>query len=71
MPSVDTLATDAVATPIWEEKREIMAEEPPVPPVEGPKNFYLWGISIHEGDDKMDVVLLKFLRARNFKADDA
>lgn len=59
------------ATPIAE-KREILIEEPPVPPVEeGPKNFYLWGIPIHEGDDKTDAVLLKFLRARNFKADNA
>eukprot|EP00250_Pteridium_aquilinum_P015171 c22425_g2_i1 orf=177-1805(+) len=67
-PCVDEPAADVA----FAEKREILVEEPPVPPVEeGPKNFYLWGIPIHEGDDKTDVVLLKFLRARNFKADDA
>ncbi|RYA49126.1 hypothetical protein DD599_27010, partial [Enterobacter cloacae complex sp. CH23B] len=57
-------STDSVVT----EKREILIEEPPVE--EGPKNFYVWGIPIHEGDDKTDALLLKFLRARHFKVDD-
>ncbi|MCO5576916.1 hypothetical protein L7F22_030737 [Adiantum nelumboides] len=72
LPPVEEAPIDSTdpSTPVAE-KREILIEEPPVPPIEeGPKNFYIWGIPIHEGDDKTDALLLKFLRARHFKVDD-
>ncbi|KAH7423950.1 hypothetical protein KP509_12G082700 [Ceratopteris richardii] len=57
------------SSPVSEET-DIKIDETPPAPVEGPKNFYIWGIPIHEGDDKTDALLLKFLKARNFKVDE-
>ncbi|KAK8643170.1 hypothetical protein V6N13_012476 [Hibiscus sabdariffa] len=63
----------AVATPPAEtEKEEAAAEEtkeaevPPPPPEE----VSIWGIPLL-ADEKSDVILLKFLRARDFKVNDA
>ncbi|KAJ8641631.1 hypothetical protein MRB53_018325 [Persea americana] len=46
---------------------EVTAEEPPPPP---PEEVFIWAVPLL-GDEKSDVVLLKFLRARDFKAKEA
>ncbi|XP_004299816.1 PREDICTED: patellin-3-like isoform X1 [Fragaria vesca subsp. vesca] len=55
------------ATPAEEPKTE--AEEAPAPSVE-PEEVYIFGIPIL-GDERSDVILLKFLRARDYKVKDA
>lgn len=47
---------------------EQAAEQPPPPP---PEEVFIWGIQLLGDDEKSDVLLLKFLRARDFKAKDA
>lgn len=36
-----------------------------------PSEFSMWGVSLLGGDEKADVILLKFLRARDFRVGDA
>lgn len=36
-----------------------------------PQSFYLWNIPIHNGDERTDVILMKFLRAKHFKVNEA
>ncbi|XP_050238681.1 patellin-3-like [Mercurialis annua] len=60
-------AKEAETTPAAEE--EPKTEETPAPPPP-PEEVFIWGIPIL-GDEKSDVILLKFLRARDFKAKDA
>ncbi|CAN1781138.1 PATL3 [Linum perenne] len=50
-------------------KIEDLKSEPAAPPL-APEEVYIWGIKLLE-DDKTDVVLLKFLRARDFKVKEA
>ncbi|XP_077248719.1 patellin-3-like [Tasmannia lanceolata] len=59
------VAVVSVTTPAMEsDAPEAVAEEVP------PEEVFIWGIPLL-GDEKSDVVLLKFLRARDFKAKDA
>ncbi|KAK8691863.1 hypothetical protein V6N13_075358 [Hibiscus sabdariffa] len=64
----------AVAPPLVEkEKEEAAAEESKeaeVPPPPPPEEVSLWGIPLL-ADERSDVILLKFLRARDFKVKDA
>ncbi|KAM1075087.1 hypothetical protein ACFX2B_019746 [Malus domestica] len=46
------------------------AEEAPAAPPVAPEEVYIWGIPLL-GDERSDVVLLKFLRARDFKVKEA
>ncbi|RVW95660.1 hypothetical protein VitviT2T_028872 [Vitis vinifera] len=46
------------------------AEEVPPPPPPPPEEVEIWGIKLFD-DDRTDVVLLKFLRARDFKPKEA
>lgn len=48
---------------------EVTEAAPPPPP----EDIYLWGVPLapSKGDERTDVVLLKFLRARDFKVSDA
>jgi len=48
---------------------EVTEAAPPPPP----EDIYLWGVPLApgKGDERTDVVLLKFLRARDFKVSDA
>lgn len=39
--------------------------------IHGVNNISMWGIPLLGNDDKADVILLKFLRARDFKVNDA
>ncbi|KAJ9145937.1 hypothetical protein P3X46_028264 [Hevea brasiliensis] len=48
---------------------ETKTEETPAPPPP-PEEVFIWGIPL-VGDEKSDVILLKFLRARDFKVKDA
>ncbi|KAF8404276.1 hypothetical protein HHK36_009158 [Tetracentron sinense] len=57
---------EVVAAPTVESKEEEIAAIPPPPPEE----VFIWGIPLL-GDEKSDVILLKFLRARDFKVKDA
>ncbi|XP_062025467.1 patellin-3-like [Rosa rugosa] len=57
------------ATPTAEEPKKEAEEAPAAPPVE-PEEVYVFGIPIL-GDERSDVILLKFLRARDFKVKDA
>lgn len=45
-------------------------EEVPAPPPPPPEEVFIWGIPLL-GDERSDVVLLKFLRARDFKVKEA
>ncbi|KAK9929730.1 hypothetical protein M0R45_026816 [Rubus argutus] len=56
------------ATPAEEPKTE--AEETPAAPPPPPEEVYIFGIPVL-GDERSDVVLLKFLRARDYKVKDA
>ena len=51
-------------------EEDVKAEDDAVPP---PEDVYLWGIPLlpSKGDERTDVVLLKFLRARDFKVKEA
>ncbi|PRQ20390.1 putative cellular retinaldehyde binding/alpha-tocopherol transport, GOLD domain, CRAL/TRIO [Rosa chinensis] len=57
------------ATPPTEEPKKEAEGAPAAPPVE-PEEVYVFGIPIL-GDERSDVILLKFLRARDFKVKDA
>lgn len=59
-------AKEAEAAPVEEPK----AEETPAPPPPPPEEVFIWGIPLL-GDERSDVILLKFLRARDFKVKDA
>ncbi|KAJ9166904.1 hypothetical protein P3X46_021593 [Hevea brasiliensis] len=59
-------AKEVEAAPVEEPK----AEETPAPPPPPPEEVFIWGIPLL-GDEKSDVILLKFLRARDFKVKDA
>lgn len=59
-------AKESEAAPAEEPK----TEETPAPPPPPPEEVFIWGIPIL-GDEKSDVILLKFLRARDFKVKDA
>ncbi|KAI9199954.1 hypothetical protein LWI28_000805 [Acer negundo] len=50
-----------------EEPKESEATPPPPPPEE----VFIWGIPLLGDDERSDTILLKFLRARDFKAKDA
>ncbi|OWM65723.1 hypothetical protein CDL15_Pgr015147 [Punica granatum] len=52
------------------ETKEQDAAEVPTPPPPPPEQVFIWGIPLL-GDERSDVVLLKFLRARDFKVKDA
>lgn len=63
------------APPAPAEPEAASAEEPkeaetPAPPPPPPEEVFIWGIPIL-GDERSDVILLKFLRARDFKVKDA
>lgn len=63
----------AVSAPQPEEpapakEEEVEAAEPVPPPP--PEEVFIWGIPLL-GDERSDVILLKFLRARDFKVKDA
>ncbi|CAN0896165.1 PATL3 [Linum grandiflorum] len=53
--------------PKTEESKTEEAAAPPPPP---PEEVYIWGIKLL-ADEKSDVILLKFLRARDFKVKEA
>ncbi|KAM5574829.1 patellin-3-like [Rosa sericea] len=55
--------------PTAEEPKTEAEEAPAAPPVE-PEEVYVFGIPIL-GDERSDVILLKFLRARDYKVKDA
>ncbi|XP_065880475.1 patellin-3-like [Euphorbia lathyris] len=71
----ETVVAVSSATPAAETTAEAPAEEPkteetlglPPPP---PEEVSIWGIKLLE-DEKSDVILLKFLRARDFKVKEA
>ncbi|CAL9062661.1 patellin-3 [Musa acuminata AAA Group] len=46
------------------------AETPAPPPAEPPEEVFIWGVPLL-GDERSDTILLKFLRARDFKVKDA
>ncbi|RZC73443.1 hypothetical protein C5167_048923 [Papaver somniferum] len=63
--------TESVAetvTPAEEKKEEAGSVEPET--TQPPEEVFIWGIPLI-GDEKSDVILLKFLRARDFKVKDA
>ncbi|KAI3918402.1 hypothetical protein MKX01_041722 [Papaver californicum] len=63
--------TESVAetvTPAEEKKDEAESVEPEA--TQPPKEVFIWGIPLI-GDEKSDVILLKFLRARDFKVKEA
>ncbi|KAJ6422166.1 hypothetical protein OIU84_027168 [Salix udensis] len=61
-------AAPAEATPAEEPKKE--EEAAPAAPPPPPEEVFIWGIPLL-GDERSDVILLKFLRARDFKVKDA
>ncbi|KAL3574196.1 hypothetical protein D5086_024809 [Populus alba] len=63
-PAADPEASPAEGEPKKEE--EATPDVPPPPPEE----VFIWGIPLL-GDERSDVILLKFLRARDFKVKDA
>ncbi|CAL9055477.1 unnamed protein product [Musa banksii] len=64
-------ATTEEVTPAAEEAtKEQPAETPAPPPAEPPEEVFIWGVPL-VGDEKCDTILLKFLRARDFKVKDA
>lgn len=56
-----------VEAPVEESKEEVEVPQVPPPP---PEEVFIWGIPLL-GDDRSDVILLKFLRARDFKPKEA
>ncbi|CAK7344793.1 unnamed protein product [Dovyalis caffra] len=68
-PEAAAPAAELEAAPAKEEpkKEEEAAPEAPPPP---PEEVFIWGIPLL-GDERSDVILLKFLRARDFKVKDA
>ncbi|KAJ6859060.1 hypothetical protein NC652_041382 [Populus alba x Populus x berolinensis] len=61
-------AAEPEATPAEEPKTE--EEAAPAAPPPPPEEVFIWGIPLL-GDERSDVILLKFLRARDFKVKDA
>ncbi|KAJ4835346.1 hypothetical protein Tsubulata_049208 [Turnera subulata] len=66
--AADTSAKEAA--PAEEAKEETKVETEPAAPPPPPEEVFIWGIPLL-GDEKSDVILLKFLRARDFKVKDA
>ncbi|WCJ44210.1 Sec14p-like phosphatidylinositol transfer family protein [Euphorbia peplus] len=70
----ESVVAVASSTPAPEETteaaEEAKTEEAPAVPPPPPEEVLIWGIKLLE-DEKSDVVLLKFLRARDFKVKDA
>lgn len=68
-PPVETPAGAQAEVPAAETAAEVTEAAPPAPP----EDIYLWGVPLApgKGDERTDVVLLKFLRARDFKVSDA
>ncbi|XP_074583645.1 patellin-3-like [Curcuma longa] len=62
--------TEEVTPAAEEADKEPPAETPPPPPAEPPEKVFIWGIPLL-GDEKSDTILLKFLRARDLKVNDA
>ncbi|KAH7568227.1 hypothetical protein ACOSQ2_009579 [Xanthoceras sorbifolium] len=66
-PEEPAPAKEAEAAPPSEEPKESEATPPPPPPEE----VFIWGIPLLGDAEKSDTILLKFLRARDFKVKDA
>ncbi|KAM0946326.1 putative CRAL-TRIO lipid binding domain, GOLD domain, CRAL/TRIO domain, CRAL/TRIO domain superfamily [Dioscorea sansibarensis] len=67
-PSAPTDEVAPVSDPVPEAAAHAAAEEDtPAPP---PEDVFIWGVPLL-GDEKSDTILLKFLRARDFKTKDA
>ncbi|KAJ6762139.1 PATELLIN-3, partial [Salix koriyanagi] len=66
-PPAETQESKVEVTP-EKESQEVAKEEPKV--ASSPEEVTIWGIPLLK-DDRSDVVLLKFLRARDFKVRDA
>ncbi|MED6167921.1 hypothetical protein PIB30_007236 [Stylosanthes scabra] len=64
--TVEEEAPSTSAVAVEEEKKE----EVPPPPPQAPEEVEIWGIPLL-ADERSDVILLKFLRARDFKVKDA
>ena len=62
-------AVEPETAPAEEEPRKEEEVAPDVPPPP-PEEVFIWGIPLL-GDERSDVILLKFLRARDFKVKDA
>lgn len=60
-------ATTGVSEDVETTVREVVEESSAVDPPPPPQNFFLWDIPVNKGDERTDVILLKFLRARDFK----
>ncbi|CAL1402755.1 unnamed protein product [Linum trigynum] len=70
----EEIAADAVAVPVAEEKtEEAETEATPVVVEVVDREISLWGVPLlpSKGEEGTDVVLLKFLRAREFKVNEA
>ncbi|URE18079.1 hypothetical protein MUK42_13456 [Musa troglodytarum] len=65
--TVPAAATEEVTPAAGEEPP---AETPAPPPAEPPEEVLIWGVPLL-GDERCDTILLKFLRARDFKVKDA
>ncbi|KAM1023514.1 hypothetical protein ACFX2A_045372 [Malus domestica] len=65
----EVAATEAAPAAAAAEETKAEAEAPAEPPV-APEEVDIWGIPLL-GDERSDVVLLKFLRARDFKVKEA
>ncbi|XXG73584.1 hypothetical protein AAC387_Pa07g2479 [Persea americana] len=57
--------------PAKEAEVEEVAEAEQTPPPPPPEEVFIWGVPLLGDDERSDVLLLKFLRARDFKAKDA
>lgn len=66
LPSAKEAAEEKAASALDEEDKEVKSEPPVLPPQE----VSIWGLPLL-ADDRSDVILLKFLRARDFKVKDA
>ncbi|XP_039119083.1 patellin-3-like [Dioscorea cayenensis subsp. rotundata] len=66
-PSAQTDEVAPVSDPVPEAAASAAAEDTPAPP---PEDVFIWGVPLL-GDEKSDTILLKFLRARDFKTKDA
>ncbi|XP_042398620.1 patellin-3-like [Zingiber officinale] len=62
--------TEEVTPAAAEAAKEAPAETPAPPRAEPPETVFIWGIPLL-GDEKSDTILLKFLRARDLKVNDA
>ncbi|XP_015902699.3 patellin-3 [Ziziphus jujuba] len=65
-PATEEAASTAAAADAPAETKE----EVPAPPPPPPEEVFIWGIPLL-ADERSDVILLKFLRARDFKVKDA